>query len=335
MKAVVLEEIKKNPIIKDVEKPSVKRDWILVKVVRTAVCYRDVLTIDGFFPRAKTPLILGHEFAGIVEDVGEGVNEVSKGDGIVSLPYTYCGVCEYCRSGRENLCINRMWYGENIDGSFTEYILVHRSSIMKMKPKVDWNYASISSCVIGMIVHGLKELGNIKEGMKVLVTGASGGVGIHAIQVAKAYGAEVIAYTSKEEKARFIETVKPDHIIVGEKNFSKIVKKEYGGVDIVIENVGEPTFMQSLRSLKWGGRMVIIGNVSVKPAELPLGLIILRENVIHGTLSSTKNSLREALELGSKGLVKAVGSEYSLNDALKAFDIMRSGKSRGRIFLKP
>ncbi|HEW94067.1 MAG TPA: alcohol dehydrogenase, partial [Thermoprotei archaeon] len=336
MKAIVLEEIGKTPVLKDIEVPSVKDDWILVKVMRTAVCYRDILTIDGFFPRAKTPLVLGHEFAGIVEEVGENIVEFKKGDEIVSLSYIPCGDCEYCRNRMENLCINRKWYGEELDGSFSEYILVHKNSLIKMEPKVDWNYASISSCVIGMLIHALKDLGGIKEGMKVLVTGASGGVGVHAIQVARALGGEVIAYTSKEEKAKFIEdNAKPDHIIIGEKEFSKIVKREYGGVDLVLELVGEPTFIQSLRSAKWGGKVLVIGNVNVKNAQLPLGLIILRENMITGVLSSTKENVKLALELGSKKLVKAVGNEISLTTGIEAFNVLRSGGSRGKFFLKP
>jgi acryloyl-coenzyme A reductase len=180
------------------------------------------------------------------------------------------------------------------------------------------------------------DIGGLREGMKVLVTGSSGGVGIHALQVAKALGAEVIAYTSKEEKAKFIEEyAKPDHIIIGEKEFSKTVKKNFGGADIVVELVGEPTFLQSLRSTKWGGRVVVIGNITVKPAQLPLGLIILRENMIGGVLSSKKSDVLKALELGSKGLVKAVGREMPLDKAIEAFDILRRGKSRGKIFLKP
>jgi len=336
MKAIVLEEFRKSPSLIEVEKPSPKGEWLLVRVVRTAICYRDILTIDGFFPRAKLPLILGHEFAGIVDEVGEGVDEFSPGDEIVSLSYVPCGECEYCRTGRENLCINRKWYGENLDGSFAEYILLHKNSVLKMEPKVDWNYASISSCVIGMLIHGLVDIGGLREGMKVLVTGSSGGVGIHALQVARALGAEVIAYTSKEEKAKFIEEyAKPDHIIIGEKEFSKTVKKNFGGTDIVVELVGEPTFLQSLRSTKWGGRVVVIGNVTVKPAELPLGLIILRENMIGGVLSSKKDDVIKALELGNKGLVKAVGREMPLDKAIDAFNILRKGESRGKIFLKP
>jgi len=335
LKSVFLEKIGGPLTIKEVPEPEPGDEWVLVKIMRTGVCYRDILTVEGFFPRVTLPIVLGHEIAGIVVDKGCKVDEVDINDKVVALPYISCGECEYCSSGRENLCKNRRWYGEVLNGSYSDHVLVHKNSIVKMDPEVDWNYAAISSCVIGMVIHALDELGDIDEGMKVLVTGAGGGVGIHAIQVAKAYGTEVVAVTSSEDKVDFIRQLNPDHIIVSRGDFSKEVKKTVGPVDIVVEAVGEPTFHSSLRSLKWGGRMAVIGNVNVKPASLPLGLIILRENLIHGVISSTKKSLRKALEMGNKGLVKAIGMEMSLWDVEKAHEILRQKRARGRVFLRP
>ena len=335
MRAFYLEEFRGRLVPRETPIPKADDRWLLVRIVRTGVCYRDILTVDGFFPKTRLPIILGHEIAGVVEDVGKGVTKFSKGDEVVSLPYIPCGECEYCRSGRENICVNRRWYGEVVDGSYAEYMLVHEDSAMRMEPRVDWNYAAISSCVIGMLIHVFEDVANIREGAKVLVTGASGGTGIHAVQIAKAYGAETIAVTSSEEKAGFIESVRPDHLIVGVREFSKEVKRIVGGVDLVVEAVGEPTFNQSLRSLKWGGKIVVFGNVNVKPVELPLGLIILRENVIAGAISSTKRTLKKALEMGAKGLVRAIGVEMPLDKVEEAHEILRKRMARGRIFLKP
>lgn len=335
LKAVLLKELGKPLEIVDVETPRIGRHGVLIKLVRTGVCFRDVLTVDGFFPRVRTPLILGHEIAGIVVDKGDEVTGVDVGDKVASLPYVPCGECEYCRSGRENICRNRKWYGEVLDGSYAEYMVVDERAVVKLERDIDWNYVAISSCVIGMLVHAISDFGGVKSGDKVLVTGASGGVGIHAIQLVKYFGGEVIAVTSKESKAKFIEDLKPDHLIISKGDFSREVKQIVGGVDLVIEAVGEPTFQYSLRSLKWGGRMAVIGNVNVKSPPLPLGLIILRENLIHGVISSTRRSLRKALEIGYEGGVKAVGIEMSLWDVEEAHELLRRGEARGRIFLKP
>ncbi len=334
MKAVVLERFGEKPKLTDVNEPLEKQGWIKLRVLRSALCYRDLLTIKGAFPRAKLPLILGHEFTGeVVEDHPE--YNLKKGDKVFTLPYTYCGQCEYCLTGRENLCRSREWYGEHLNGSHAEYILVKPESLIKIDGEVDLNFASIASCVIGMVINGIEEAGGIEEGDKVLVTGASGGVGIHALQIAKAFGAYTIAYTRSEEKAKFIEEMKPDEIIIGDIEFSKEVKKRVGGVDMVIETVGEPTFNQSLRSLKWGGKIVVIGNVNVKPVNLQLGLVILRQNSICGTLSSTKKSLYKAIHLYKMGKLRAVGREVPLEKFDEAVEAMENGESRGRFFLKP
>ncbi len=335
MKSVVLREIGKPLEVVDKDVPKPGPNEVLVKIIRTGVCFRDVLTVDGFFPRVKTPLVLGHEIAGVVVDKGDKVIDIEIGDKVASLPYVPCGECEYCRAGRENICRNRRWYGEVLDGSYSEYILLDKRSIVKLERDLDWNYVAISSCVIGMVIHAIEDFGGIEPGDKVLVTGASGGVGIHAVQLAKYYGAEVFAVTRSEDKARFIERVKPDHIIISSGDFSREVKSLSGGVDLVIEAVGEPTFQYSLKSLKWGGRMAIIGNVNVKPASLQLGLMILRENLIHGVISSTLRTLKKALEIGYEGGVKAIGIEMSLWDVEKAHDMLREGKATGRVFLKP
>lgn len=335
MKSVVLREIGKPLEVVDKDVPKPGPNEVLVKIIRTGVCFRDVLTVDGFFPRVKTPLVLGHEIAGVVVDKGDKVIDIEIGDKVASLPYVPCGECEYCRAGRENICRNRRWYGEVLDGSYSEFILLDKRSIVKLERDLDWNYVAISSCVIGMVIHAIEDFGGIEPGDKVLVTGASGGVGIHAVQLAKYYGAEVFAVTRSEDKARFIERVKPDHIIISSGDFSREVKSLSGGVDLVIEAVGEPTFQYSLKSLKWGGRMAIIGNVNVKPVSLQLGLMILRENLIHGVISSTLRTLKKALEIGYEGGVKAIGIEMSLWDVEKAHDMLREGKATGRVFLKP
>lgn len=333
MRAVVLERFGEKPRLVDVEEPRDGDGWIKLRVVRSALCYRDLLTYKGAFPRAKLPLILGHEFTGeVIGDYPE--YGFSKGDRVLTLPYTFCGRCEYCLTGRENLCRNRKWYGEHIPGSHAEYILVRPESLVKIDIDMDPNYASIASCVIGMVINGIENAGGIEEGDKVLVTGASGGVGIHALQIAKAYGAETIALTRSDEKAKFIEEVGPDHLIVTTGEFSDDVKK-LGGADMVIETVGEPTFNQSLRSLKWGGKIVVIGNVNVKPVDLQLGFIILRQNSIHGSLSSTRKTLYKAIKLYRLGKVRAIGNEMNLSDFEKALEKMEAGESRGRIFFKP
>lgn len=335
MKAAVLKSFNQPLEICDVDSPRImEEDDVLIHIVRTGVCYRDILTVEGFFPQVKPPIILGHEIAGVVEDVGPQVSSFRRGDKVVSLTYIFCGKCSYCLSGRENLCRSRKWFGEHINGSYAEYVVVKERSLQHIPDRVNWNQAAISACVIGMLIHALRDQAGIKEGDTVLITGAGGGVGIHAIQVAKAYGAKVIATTTSKHKVNAIWSVGADDVIlVKEGRFSKTVKDRYGGVDVALEAVGEPTFQETLRSLKWGGKVIVIGNINVKPVSLALGLIILRENQVIGNISSTKSSLREALKLCREGKVKAIGEEMPLEKINEAHKKIKRKEVIGRVFI--
>lgn len=336
MKAGLLTTLRQPIKVIDIDKPEIKGPHdVLLRIVRTGVCYRDILTVEGFFPRVKLPIILGHEIAGIVEDVGEAVTNFKRGDKVVSLPYIPCGICDYCKIGKENLCKERKWFGEHIDGSYAEYILTKEWTLEKIPNGVGWEEAAISACVTGMVVHALKDQAEVKEYNNILITGAGGGVGIHAVQIAKAYHINVIAVTTSPYKEEVIWHAGADDVIVltREQDFAKVVKEKYGGVDIVLDTVGEPTFQSSLRSLKWGGKLIIIGNINVKPVSLQLGLLILRENKIIGNISSTKNSLREALRLYKEGLVKAIGETLPLEKINEAHEKIKNKQVIGRVFI--
>lgn len=312
-------------------------DQVLVKIDLTGICYRDILTVDGFFPNTRVPVTLGHEIAGKIVKKGKGVNTFSEGDKVASLIYQPCGRCEDCMQGRENLCRYKKTFGEELDGSYAEYIVVREGSLVKVPEKVDAAGAAISACVTGMLIHAFKRAG-IKAGERVMVTGAGGGVGIHAVQIAKAFGCRVIATTSSPWKIEKIKEYGADEVILNEGSFSQEVKRFTSGrgVDLVLESVGTPTIADSIRSLSWGGRLVVVGNVKPEPTQLMLGYIILRENSIIGSLSSTKKDVEEALMLTAEGKIKPVIHEIlPLEKALEGHKTMREKNSFGRILLKP
>jgi acryloyl-coenzyme A reductase len=338
MRAAFIEEVKKPLVVKEVElKEELGPKEVLIKQELTGVCYRDILTAEGFFPRAKFPLIPGHEIAGKIVKVGSDVKDFKEGDYVASLTYIPCGECKYCRAGMENICRRKLQYGEDIHGSYTGYVKAHVNSLVKIPSDTPLEAAVIAACVTGMLIHGIKDRASLKEGETVLVTGAGGGVGIHAVQIAKALGAKVIALTSSEWKANKIKEVGADEVIIAKENVLEQIKKltEGEGADIVIDTVGQPTFEQSLRSVRWGGRIVVIGNVNVQPVSLNLGLIILREVSILGNLSSTKRNIQEAIDLTRKGKIKAIiHGIYDLKDVNKVHELMKTKSSLGRILLK-
>ncbi|MGY0287465.1 MAG: zinc-binding dehydrogenase [Candidatus Methanodesulfokora washburnensis] len=330
MKAVVLEGIGRASL-KDVELPEPKPGEVVIKQGITGVCYRDILTVEGFFPRVRVPVILGHEIAG---EVWESRSErFRKGDIVASLTYIPCGSCDRCRKGEENICRNRIAYGEDVDGSYAEYVRVDERSLVKVPNGTPMEGAVIAACVTGMIIHAF-EIAGLKEGEKVLITGA-GGIGVHAVQIAKAYGAEVIAETSSEWKKDRLFSLGADHVVCSKEFSSDVRKIAKEGVDLVLEGVGQPTIDQSLKSVRWGGRIVVVGNVNVKPVELNLGSIILREVRIFGSIGATRADLEKALKLTSEGKIKPViHSVLPVEEFQRAHEMMKRRENFGRILLK-
>ncbi len=335
MKAAVLEEIKHPLHIRELDIPKPGPGELILKQKVTGICYRDILTQEGYFPRAQLPIVPGHEISGTVVAVGPDVSDFSVGDRVSSLIYRPCGECKYCLSGRENLCPSKQIYGETLQGSYAEYIAVHQNSAVKVPDNVGDHEAAIAACVTGMILHALKREGGMKEGDTLLISGSGGGVGIHAVQIGKILGARVIAETSSEEKVDAIKSLGADEVVLYHEHFDKDVKKiAPGGVDVAFETTGIYTFEQSLRSLSPGGRLVVVGNLKPDPVRLPLGLIILKGNSVIGSISSTREDLREALELSSRGAYRAMKHDVRpISEANQAFESMKKKESRGRVFL--
>jgi acryloyl-coenzyme A reductase len=338
VKAVRLKDVGRVEV-EDVEIPQVKPQHVLIRQPLTGICYRDLLTVEGHFPRVKRPVILGHEIAGTVVDVGEGVEGFRVGDRVASLIYVPCGLCEPCKGGQENICRNKATYGEEIDGSYAEYLLAHMNSLVKIPEGVSWEAATIAACLTGMLLRAFKERAGLMAGQTVCVTGGGGGVGIHAIQIAKALGARAIGVTTSAWKADRIREAGADEVVVAaDGTFSQQVKRLTGGygADVVLESVGRPTFAESLRSVKWGGKVVVVGNVDPSPADLPLGLLILRENAVAGSLSSTRRFLLEAMELSASGKFKPfIHQVLPLEEAMTGHRILKSRGAVGRILLRP
>lgn len=307
----------------------------MVKVEAAGVCYRDLLNLRGMMPRAKRPVVMGHEFSGVVVELGEDVEGLHIGERVAGLPHTTCGGCRYCLEGRENLCRNRLQLGEERDGAWAEYIVVNARDLVKAPNTVNPPDASITGCVLGMIIHALRNQARVRAGETVLVTGAGGGVGIHAVMISKLLGCRVIANTSSASKAERVKQAGADHVVIGVEQLSAKVREITGGegVDVVLECVGAPTFEQSLRSTAWGGRVVVIGNVSVGEVNVPLGYMILRENVLVGAVGSTRRNMDEALELLGSGLLKPAITPLPVEKASEALGIVERRENVGKVVL--
>ncbi|MEM0104829.1 MAG: acryloyl-coenzyme A reductase [Candidatus Methanomethylicia archaeon] len=334
MKAVVVPGPKQGYRLQDVPEPKAGKDEVIIRVRYAALCYRDLLQLQGYYPRMKYPVILGHEVIGEIEEVGEGVSGFDKGERVVSLLYAPDGSCSYCKAGEEAYCKNRLGYSEELDGFFAEKARIKVTSLVKVPSNAPDEGAVLTPCITGMILRGIRRAGGINKDDLVLVTGASGGVGIHAIQVAKALGAKVIGVTTSEEKAKVIKNY-ADYVIVGSK-FSEEAKR-IGDVQMVIDTVGTPTLDESLRSLYMGGKLVQIGNVDPSQIyNLRLGYIILKDIKVVGHASATKRDVSDALKLTAEGKIKPIISTIvSLEEIDKGFEALKDRKKVGKVLVRP
>jgi acryloyl-coenzyme A reductase len=342
MEAVVLREFgsPENLVLEQVPDPIPGPGEVLIRVEACGVCYHDVINRRGSLPRTSVPAILGHEAAGQVVEVGPEVDGWSVGDGAATLQRLHCGECRHCRAGRKSLCkTDARFFGEEIPGGYAAFMTAPVAGLGRVPADVDWPVAATVCCTSGTAVHVVRTRAKICKGETVLVTGASGGVGTQALQLARHDGAHVIAVTSSAAKAEALCEVGAHEVIVSPHlSFARQVREITGGqgIDVALEIVGSMTFEQSLRALAPGGRLVVVGNLETVPVQVNPGLLILKELEILGAYATTEAELCEAFSLIRGGALRpAVSEVLPLPDAWRAHERLERRGVTGRLVLAP
>lgn len=340
MKAMVLLEYGQPLQLEEVEMPSPGPREVLVKVKACGVCGTDVKISAGILPGTKIPLVMGHEPAGTVSAVGNEVRGLRPGDHVSVHFYVTCGRCEYCRSGRETICPNLAGQlGFHINGGFAEYVMAPEENCIILPKQVLFDHAAILGDAVATSFRAIVTKGMVKPGETVLVMGA-GGVGLHAVQVAKIAGADVVAVDISEEKLALSRQLGADAAILYEEgNYLSELKKVTAscGVHLVVETVGEPeTLALNLSAVRRGGKLVVVGYKPGKrfPAD-PLDLLN-REITVHGSRASTKDELRQVVGLvASNKLKPVVTREFSLIQINEALRLLKHNQVVSRAVVRP
>lgn len=339
MKAVLLHEFGSaaNLRVGEMPIPEPRPNEVLLRVEACGVCYHDVINRRGHLPRTRLPAVLGHEICGEVVACGRDASRFSIGDRVVSLQRVHCGRCHFCTDSRPTLCRNgAVFFGEEIPGGYAEYVTSPEHVLAGVPDNVRSAEASVVACTLGTAVHVLSNRAAIKPGQSVLITGASGGVGVHTIQLGRLLGAQVIAVTSSPTKVDWLRDCGAQQVICApDLHFSREAKRLTGeGVDMVVEVVGSATMDESLHALRNGGKLVVVGNVASGAAQLNPGLVILKELDVVGSFATTLGELEYALDLVSRGQIKIVlAAEMPLADARRAHELLESRAVTGRIVL--
>jgi acryloyl-coenzyme A reductase len=345
MKAVVVRQPGGVDVLalEEVPDPAPGFKDVIIKVAGCGVCFHDIVTRNGTLKAGiKMPLILGHEIAGTVTAVGPAVRDFKPGDRVATAQrYHICGACRYCRTGREPLCPERKFLGDwGMVGGYAQYVAVEDDNVARVPDAVPLEAASIIACTIGTILNAIREVGRVEPGETALVTGAGGGLGMHAIQLARLAGAYVVAQTTSPDKAAMIREMGAQAVVVSERgrDFSAAVKNETDGrgVDVAIDNVGTPLFEPTRRSIAAGGRWLLIGQLTGEFVRFNPAQLFLKSISMLSATSTTRSQLEDSLALVARGQVRPVISEMlPLADAARAHETLESGKAVGRIVLRP
>ena len=315
---------------------------VLVRVDACGFCHHDLLVISGVLRRGVAPgVALGHEVAGTVVAAAPGAQEFRTGTRVVSLLTAACGRCQRCRSQQEHRCLVGEGIGHGRDGGFAQYLALPESALVAVPDHIPASAAALLACPVGVAVNGA-DAARISPGDTVVVTGAGGGLGVHAIQIAAARGAQVIAVTTSPEKTDDIESLGASVVVDANDvpDFSEFVLAltDDAGADAVIDTVGPPLWPDTLRCLGQYGRLALLGDVAGETVPLRLAEVIFRDVQILGVSGVSLATLRQAVELAAVGSIRPVVSHnlpLSPEGVTEAFGLVSARRPLGRVVLTP
>ena len=342
MKALFVDRPGRPPAlsVREVPTPAPAPGEALVRVEACGFCHHDLLVMAGALRRGVAPgVILGHEISGVVAATGDGITSLKEGDPVVSILTAACGTCDRCREGREHRCRVGRGIGHGRNGGFAEYAALPESCLVKIPDTLDLAQAALFACPIGVSLQAIQNAAQVQPFETVVVTGAGGGLGIHAVQAATALGARVLAVTSSPEKLGAIATMGGEEILHTEElDFSEMVLAltEDQGAPVVIDTVGSPLFPFSWASLAQYGRLALLGEVGGGSVALNLAEIIFRDAQIMGSSGVSLAVVEQVAGMAARGELRpTISRSFSLDEAGAAFDLLASRSVLGRLVFRP
>lgn len=283
---------------------------IVVRVKACALNFLDVFTREGM-PGEPTPLphITGGDIAGVVAAAGAGVR-LAVGSRVLLNPSWGCGTCEYCRDGQVPRCLRVHMLGEMDPGGLAEYVKAPAGQAIPIADGYAFEEAACLPITFGTAWRMLVTHARVRPGEDVLVHGASGGVGLAAVQIAKLAGARVFATASTPAKLERVRALGADVLVdyVQDREWDATVRRLTGkrGVDVIVETVGAATWAASIRALGKGGRLVTSGATSGPIGPTDIRYLFRREQTIQGSNGWTHNDVLRVATLAFAGKLHPV-----------------------------
>jgi len=324
----------------DFPTPEPKPGEALIRLHAAALNRMDVMVRNGW-PGIKLelPHINGADGAGEITALGSETETggLETGDHVVINANLGCGKCEFCLAGKDNMCRDWHLLGETVRGTYARYVALPVKQLYRLPNDFDFHQAAAAALVYQTAWHSLVKRGELQKGETLLIVGAGGGVNTASLQIARWIGAQVVVVGSDAKKLERAESLGADILIDRSKedDWSKAVflATHKRGVDVVVDNVGT-TFMQSLRALRKGGRLLTVGNSGAPRFEIDNRYMFAKHLSIIGSTMSPLNEFREVMDLIVFGTLKPVlDRTYSLEDAGRAQERLWRNENFGKITL--
>jgi NADPH:quinone reductase-like Zn-dependent oxidoreductase len=323
----------------DAPDPAIRPNEVLVRVRACALNHLDIWVRRGI-PGVPIPLphIPGSDVSGEIAQIGAEVNTVRIGQKVVLAPGVACGKCAACVAGQDNHCRHFTNLGYLIDGGCAEFVRAPEVNCLPYPENLTFEEAASIPLVFQTAWHMLLARAELQPGEDVLILGAGSGVGTAAIQIAKFFGASVIATAGSDEKLQKAKQLGADHLInhktqkIGDE-VRRITSKR--GVDVVFEHVGTATWDDSFASLAPGGRLVTCGATTGYDAKVDLRFLFSRQLSLLGSYMGTKSELHSVMRLVASGRFKPIVDRiFPLAACAEAHAYLESSSQFGKVVLR-
>ncbi len=315
-----------NVALGDVPEPSVQAEQVKIRVQAAGLCGTDLHIYKDEF-RSWPPVVLGHEVAGEIAEVGEGVVGLEPGMRVTTETYfSTCGKCRYCRSGQNNLCLNRRSIGSAVNGGFTQYVVVPARNIHHLPDQIDFEAGALTE-PLACVVHAVTSTPTVTPGDVAVIAGP-GAIGLLTLQVVKAAGATVIVLGTNRDQHRLAlaRELGADHIVNVQQDDPKTLVADLTeggfGADVVYECSGAgPAAAQLLTLVRRRGRYVQVGLFG-KPVAWDLDQLCYKELTATGSNASVPSAWQRAIQLMAEGKVRTkplISHIFDVIDWEKAF----------------
>lgn len=324
--------------IEDVPEPKINAGEVLIRVAGTGVCHSDLHILEGSLPLPNTPITLGHEIAGYVEKVGEGVKGFSEGDAVAVFGGWGCGRCKVCLSGEEQLCNVLMWVGIGVDGGYAEYVRIPSPRYLVPLRKLDLVKAAPLTDAALTSYRAIKKARDGLTPADFLAVIGIGGLGQYGVQFAKMTGARVIAIDIDDSKLEIAKSLGADFTVNPKKEnlLSVIDEITYGeNVARVIDFVGtDETLMNAVGILRKKGRLILAG-IGGGMTSFMWNPILPPEVTYTTVFWGSIPELHEVVSIAESGRLEINIEMVSFDELNETFERLGRGEIKGRAVLVP